>query len=448
MLYRNDKKYQKKLEEILEFVKDYGLDPKETIFVPVDQESIFYVAANYFPVALPHWSRGKRVLSLRRSHKKGAHIYEVVFNSTPAIAYMSDMSNDAETEQVIAHVFGHSHMYKHNIYEFEDNNLLNLTKKAVSLYEEKLQYYSPEELDFIVDFVYAFINNIDYSDEIIINKDSTAQPSKIYSEQSKNKFERFKNIKEFPKTFKEQYLENTEKELKKKLGLGTTNIFSYIVENSPLEDWKKELINIEYRMLKNVIKKSDIKIVHEGFASWIDNKYLLRKMEKFDFMHSAITSTRILYPSLENPYWLGFLLLNFAEIEGENIPEYVKTIDDATLISEYFTEEFFSFLLKVVGEDTAPDDYATYSNDLEELKIKLINETYVAKPTIYIDEYNVAEIADSKEYSLVHSFTYNLNRTIKLTCKEPLDYLYATETLKIIEKVWLGPILLRYPKNL
>lgn len=445
MIYRNSNLYQKKLEEILEFVKDYGLDPKETIFVPVDQESIFYVAANYFPVALPHWSRGKRVLSLRKSHQRGSHIYEVVFNSTPAVAYMSDMSNDAETEQVIAHVFGHSHIYKHNIYEYEDNNLLALTKKALSIYEDKLQYYSADELDFIVDFVYVFINNIDYSEEITINNESVVH--KFYSDENKNKFEKFKGIKNNPKTFKEEYIIQAKKDIRKKLGINNTNIFSYIVDNSPIEEWQKELIRIEYRMLKNVIKKSDIKIVHEGFASWIDTKYLLQNMENYNFIHGSIMSSRVAYPSFDNPYWLGFLLLSFAEQNGENIAEYVKNIDDAQLISDYFSEEFFSFVLNHINEDTAPDNYSEYSENIEELKQKLIIETYVTKPTLFIDEYSIIDTLESKKYELIKNSENDLNRTLKITCLETLDYKYAVETLNILSKVWLGNIYLRYPKK-
>lgn len=444
MHYKYSKKYQQKLEEILDFVKSYNLDPKETLFVPVDQESIFYVAANYFPVALPHWSRGKGVISLRNQHQRGAHIYEVVFNSTPAIAYMSDRSNDAETEQVIAHVFGHTHIYKHNIYEYNDDAILDLVRRALEIYEDKLQYYSPEELDIIVDTVNAFWNLLDYSEDMKNLKEEKESVS-LYDQNSKKKFEKFKNIKTPVKTFKDEYLEQVKEQQKKRQGHGEVNVLKYILEHSPIEPWMKELIEIELRMLKDVMKKSHIKIVHEGFASWIDKKYMLEKMHDFNFMHAMIMDSRVSYVDLNNPYWFGYMLLSYAEQEGKDIPEYVKTIDDAELIAENFTEEFLSFLLKTIGEDTAPDNYEEYVEHLEQLKADLIGKTLHYKPRIFIDSYDESSL-EQVTYNILRVSDYSINRKLRLTSLDPLEYNYALNTLKILEKVWMGPIVLRYPK--
>lgn len=68
--------------------------------------------------------------------------------------------------------------------------------------------------------------------------------------------------------------------------------------------------------------------------------------------------SRVSYVDLNNPYWFGYMLLSYAEQEGKDIPEYVKTIDDAELIAENFTEEFLSFLLKTIGEDT--DSFSSF----------------------------------------------------------------------------------------
>lgn len=444
MHYKYNKKYQQKLEEILNFVKSYNLDPKETLFVPVDQESIFYVAANYFPVALPHWSRGREVISLRNQHQRGAHIYEVVFNSTPAIAYMSDRSNDAETEQVIAHVFGHTHIYKHNIYEYNDDAILDLVRRALEIYEDKLQYYSPEDLDIIVDTVNAFWNLLDYSEDMKNLKEEKEFVS-LYDQNSKKKFEKFKNIKTPVKTFKDEYLEQVKEQQKKRQGHGEVNILKYILENSLIEPWMKELIEIELRMLKDVMKKSHIRIVHEGFASWIDKKYMLEKMDDFNFMHAMIMDSRVSYVDLNNPYWFGYMLLSYAEQEGKDIPEYVKTIDDAELIAENFTEEFLSFLLKIIGEDTAPDNYDEYVEHLEQVKADLIGKTLHYKPIIFIDSYDES-LLEQGIYNVLKVNDYSINRKLKLTSLDPLEHNYALNTLKILEKVWMGPIVLRYPK--
>jgi hypothetical protein len=220
----------------------------------------------------------------------------------------------------------------------------------------------------------------------------------------------------------------------------------YILENSPIEPWMKELIEIELRMLRDVMKKSHIKILHEGFASWIDKKYMLEKMHDFNFMHAMIMDSRVSYVDLNNPYWFGYMLLSFAEQEGKDIPEYVKTIDDAELIAENFTEEFLSFLLKTIGEDTAPDNYDEYAEHLEELKADLIGKTLHYKPRIFIDSYSETAL-EQLDYELLKVNNYSINKKLKLTSLDPLDQVYASNTLKILEKIWMGPIILRYPKT-
>lgn len=158
-----------------------------------------------------------------------------------------------------------------------------------------------------------------------------------------------------------------------------------------------------------------------------------------------IMDSRVSYVDLNNPYWFGYMLLSYAEHEGKDIPEYVKTIDDAELIAENFTEEFLSFLLKTIGEDTAPDNYDEYIEHLEKLKADLIGKTLHYKPRIFIDSYDENSL-EQTTYNIIRASDYSINRKLKLTSLDPLEYNYALNTLKILEKVWMGPIVLRYPK--
>lgn len=65
-----EKKYYK-IDEILAFVKnELGLDPKQTDFIEATEEEILVLSGYLFPVALPHWTRGRDILLSKQSSKR------------------------------------------------------------------------------------------------------------------------------------------------------------------------------------------------------------------------------------------------------------------------------------------------------------------------------------------------------------------------------------------
>ena len=442
--------YNKYVQEILNYVRDKGLDPKDTIFIPVENETLFYVISNLYPVALPHWSRGRDYLRVKSSNERGSTYYEVVFNTSPyAIAYMSELSSHADTLVVIAHVFGHTHIFKHNIYEYNDHDVLPRMKNALSIYEEKIGLYSYEELDVIVDFVNALWNVIyDVSD---ININFASEEKEKQEKQNKKDFLKFTNTRIFKETPKEKYFREKEEERREKYYIGKPNFYEYIVENSPIEDWMKELVRAELELKKILMRKSVNKIVHEGFASWIDQLYIQDMLDGYDFLHSIILSSRIAFPDINNPYWLGFKLLKFAEeVDKVFLPEFVKQIDDYELISRYFNYEFLIYLSKNLDGFVDATEINELKNEerIKEYREAFLSRLLVKRPLVYISEYDVnAEDDDTlRRYRIVKVVEENFNAPLKLESPDKLDFSFAFNTIKKIAKIWKGPVYLRYAR--
>jgi len=447
MKYFFKNQYEKHLNDILQFVRDKGLDPKETIFIPVENETLFYVISNLYPVALPHWTRGRNYLQTKTSNERGSTYYEVVFNASPyAIAYMSELCSHTDILVVIAHVFGHTHIYKHNIYEYNEHDVLPRLKNALELYEQNIGYYSYEELDEYIDFVNALWNVI-YEPERIPEKNEENDKPKIYSVDKR--FLKFANQKVEAPTPKEIKQKGREKERKEKGFIGKINFYEFIINNSPIDDWIKEILRAEIELKKVLYRKSSLKILHEGFASWIDQIYSLEMLEDKEFFESLITSSRVGYASFSNPYWLGYKLLKFAEeVDDVFLPDFVKEMDDYELVSRYLNKEFLLYITKSVdGFIDAKDIQEILSEETEEdMRKKIMSNLFIKRPLIYISDYDLG--VDSEEhyddYRIIKVITHTENAPLKLESPDALDYAYAYNTIKKIAKVWRGPVLLKY----
>lgn len=434
--------YEKETLEILEWVKNLGLKPKDTIFVDVDRDKLIFAISNHFVNGIPHWTKGRNFIKYKERELQGGKVFEVVFNSTPAVAYMSLALTEADILTIIAHVYGHTHIFANNIFEYKDDNILEKLNYSLQVYDEMLSYYSYDELDVIYDYAYTAWNLL-IPDEIRENKIENTTKEEFVENKTFNKF-----LGRKPKVedFKEKYKKEKEIEFKKKYGIGSVYIHEYILEHSPIPDWMKTLINNEIDLLKVIMRKSKLKILHEGFASWVDTKYLLEKMEGKEFFSSLISSTLVGYPSLKNPYYIGYKLLEFAEkFMGKEVPEYVKYVDDFELIEEVFNEDFFYWLLKqfplVEEEKKILSDRELFEEVFEDQKQRLLSECLNYYPIIYIDDY--PDNIEEPSYDYLKVSSYSQNRKLKLTSKTPLDAKYAYETLKVLEKIWMGPIVLR-----
>ena len=110
-------------ERIEVLARDHGLDPFETVFCMVDYRQMNQIAAyGGFPTRYPHWRFGMEYDRLSKSYTFGMHrIYELVINNDPCYAFLLEANAELINKLVIAHVYGHSDFFKHNMAFAETN---------------------------------------------------------------------------------------------------------------------------------------------------------------------------------------------------------------------------------------------------------------------------------------------------------------------------------------
>src|SRR5512147_2345753 len=104
-------------EKIREKVEEFGLScyPQEFEICNHNQ-MLGYMAYSGIPSHYPHWSYGKAYEKLKTLYDYGVSglPYEMVINSSPALAYL--MRDNSLLLQIltIAHVYGHNDFFKNN----------------------------------------------------------------------------------------------------------------------------------------------------------------------------------------------------------------------------------------------------------------------------------------------------------------------------------------------
>ena len=103
--------------EIWETARRLGLDPFPTHFEIVPATILYEFGAYLLPGRFSHWTHGKAYHSMKSSYDYGlSKIYELVINANPSYAFLLETNSLLQNKFVVAHVFGHTDFFKHNIW--------------------------------------------------------------------------------------------------------------------------------------------------------------------------------------------------------------------------------------------------------------------------------------------------------------------------------------------
>jgi len=424
-----ERKYYK-VDEILSFVKnELGLDPKQTDFIEATEEEILVLSGYLFPIALPHWTRGRDILLSKQSSKKGTKIYEIVFNTTPALAYIVNTAKPGEVNFIIAHVFGHSHIYKNNIFEPKDETIYLRMRYALDRYFDYLKEYGQNRLDELIEFVHAL--RFIFSFKKLENNIKTPKENELSHVKVNPKYLKYTKIKQA--TNKVEEIED--------------DILDFIYKNSPiLSDWERDIINVEKDFIEHIYKQARLKYVHEGFATWTHMKTYLHLFEGEDFFDSLFLDINI-YPSIDNPYWFGSQILFALEKDGFDIPKLVSEISDDELFYAYFTKDVWERIVRDISF-ISPEEKKEIIDNYEKIKEKMLSRFYYPSPRIYVDKYNPYNLDNDVWDVFSKTFAEKERKTFPLTLTSdlPLDRGYANQTVEAIAKVWKNDVFVRCRK--
>ena len=350
-----DKRYTGEAKKIAAFmINKMGLSFGNVEFKILDNEEFAEKVALY-GTPLPSWEAGQEKIMQedRMKYRQGVlyemvghKFYDPVEKEEYTAVYINQNDTYDEVLSVMAHVYGHLHI--------QYNNKL---AKSIDSNSDKHAYYRDRyrEMEGRLD-IKTVENLYDYAQTLSGLLD-------IFPDFHKNKKnEYYGREKEFPE-------ENV------------YDVYKFTLENVRFNPWEKELLEVVYD-INQLVKGARIKILHEGFATFVEDKYA-EEVAKYDIdtafkMRKGILSVADVLSPAQLPYYLGFRLFKDIEkrwnegkhgvlynllseeqkriyMKRENrglseILEIVKSYTDWEFIFSYADLDFFKSLVKEIEE--------------------------------------------------------------------------------------------------
>jgi stage V sporulation protein R len=460
---------------ILEHARSFGLDPFETVFLVLDYRQVNQTAAyGGFPQRYPHWRFGMEYDRLSKSYTFGMHrIYEMVINNDPCYAYLLESNADVVQRLVMAHVYGHSDFFKHNMWFAETNR--RMMDEMANHATRVRRYVDRHGLETVEDFVDACLsleNLIDPHSQFFrrdagdegkaaaaADDDDEPQRAEVRRLPGKKYMDRYLNPPEF---LAEQQRRVDEMEAREGAfpPYPVKDVLKFILLNAPLASWQQDVLAMVRDEAYYFVPQRQTKIMNEGWATFWHSRIMTEKVlepgEVLDYaeVHAGTLGTQ---PGVVNPYKLGLEL--FRDIEdrwnrgafgaeyedctdpekrrrwntevglgAEKVFEVRRLHSDITFIDTYLTEDFCERQKMFTYEFNArTGQYEIASRDFQAVKDKLVGSlTNFGEPEIYVVDGN---FRNRGELYLKHRYT-----------GVELRHDHAVETLRSCAVLWRRPV--------
>lgn len=414
---------QKSIEKI---AAGYGLDFFETVFEMVTYKQMNQIAAyGGFPIRYPHWRFGMEYESLSKGYEYGlSKIYELVINNDPCYAYLLEGNSLVDQKLVMAHVYGHCDFFKNNKwFANTDRKMMDTMANHSVRIRRFIDRYGIEEVENFIDTCLSIENLID-----------------------RHSIDTFSS-------YKTAMGDNAEPTADK-------DILRFLVDSAPIEDWKKEVLNIIRAESYYFAPQGMTKIMNEGWASYWHSKMMTQdicsdsEIVQFADVHSG---TMAMNPHGFNPYKIGIEL--FRDIESrwnkgrfgrewsqcENLQEKAnwdlnlgqgkdkifqvrRDYNDVGFIDEFLTEEFcVEHKMFVYKFNKKTEQFEIDTRDFKAIKAKLLFQiANFGQPIISVVDKNFNE---KGELLLSHLFE-----------GVELQPDYMRETMSRVYEIWKSPV--------
>jgi len=465
-----EQQIQRFARDILGVARGYGLDPIRTVFELISHDQLNEVASyGGFPTRFPHWRFGMEFEELSKGYSYGlSKIYELVINNDPCYAYLMKSNAIVDQKMVIAHVYGHSDFFKHNMW-FSQTNRRMMDEMAnhgtrVRRYLERHGETVVEEfldralsLEWLIDYhsVYSPAKprmRYDFSDPEECHGVRRLKSEKEY-------MDRYINPPEFLEAQRKVIQEQTLQK-RKFPEQPTKDILEFLIEYAPLDTWQRDILSIVREESYYFAPQALTKIMNEGWATYWHSRIMTEKVaepsEIVDFAdhHSSTLGMR---PGTLNPYKLGVEL--WRDIEDrwnkgrfgrdydecdelarrrewdlkldrgrQKIFEVRRIYNDITFIDDFLTKEFCERAQMFVYRFNAQTNrYEINDRDFEAVKKNLLfHLTNMGHPMIQLVDGNFRNRA---ELLLKH-----VHEGVDVDLTE------AKDALKNLQRIWQRPV--------
>ncbi len=328
---------------------EFKLDYFPVHFVMVDFDTLMEVTSYVgMPKRFPHWYFGMQQKYYEKQQGYGlSHIYELVINTNPSIAYLLETSPQVIQKMVISHVYGHADFFKNNyLFSRTNRNMHNVMSdhaEMIRFYQQKFGY---EEVEKFIEIAISLENLIDYDasyldlrpledgSPVIQNKKGCGRCSEDHKcsgdhgccdstveEEQKNLEYRlrisspymdpFINPQDFIDEMKKIDADN-EKANDRFPKIPQRDVLRFLIQHGEgMTPWQRDILSIIRDEFYYFLPQRKTKIMNEGWAVYWHRKF----MEDLGFARDDViqyckvnASVLATAPGSVNPYYIGYMI--------------------------------------------------------------------------------------------------------------------------------------------
>jgi stage V sporulation protein R len=269
------------IEMIYEKALELGLDPFPVHFEVAPAHVIYELGAYALPARFSHWTFGRDYHVQKTMYEYGvSRIYELVFNTDPAQAFLLDVNDMVAHKLVVAHVYGHSDFFKNNIYfEHTDRKMIERAR----LHAERIRHYEMVHGPLVVEqFLDAVLSIEEHIDPVLPTYG--APPRKQDAQEPQPTGDTYEDLFYMvqPKPKPEPKPRRIPEEPQKDLLL-------FIRDHSRvLEEWQRDIISMIREEMLYFLPQIKTKIINEGWACATGDSLLItsRGIMRFDALYA------------------------------------------------------------------------------------------------------------------------------------------------------------------
>jgi stage V sporulation protein R len=430
---------------VREKVAEIGLDCYPQEFEICDHAQMLgYMAYSGMPSHYPHWSYGKSYEKLKTLYDYGVSgiPYEMVINSSPALAYLMRDNSLCLQILTIAHVYGHNDFFKKN-FTFQSTRA-EFTIGTFKAHADRVRRYV-DTPSIGLEKVEPFL---DAAHALALQCRRNLAVKKLSQEAERDRLVAVATPPSDPFQRIHRRQEMTQPDLRRVPPVPDEDLLLFIRDHNPfLQEWEKDLLTIVHEEAQYFVPQIETKIMNEGWASFW-HKRILDALElpqelhlEFLVRHNQVVRP---IPGSLNPYHLGLRLWEDIERRGneptpeerENLPPGktglqlifdTREVDrDASFLRRWLHETFMReldlFRYEAKGEDFVVSDVS------DEEGWRQVKETLVK--SVGMGSIPVIRIEDAD---------YNHSRTLLLSHAHDgrdLQLEYAEKTLSYLHRLW------------
>jgi stage V sporulation protein R len=442
------------IEKIWAIARRMDLDPFPVNFELVPATIMYEFGSYGLPGRFSHWSRGKAYYRMKTDYDYGlSKIYELVVNTNPSYAFLMEQNDLLQNKVVVAHVLGHTDMFKNNVYfKRTPPNMID----KVSVNADRIRAYEFEhgtlQVEQFLDAVLAIEEHIDPNFRIRrLSAEEAEERRRGGNEPRTTEFDDLWDM--------EGRAANRKRDREDTLFRARSRRFPpepekdlllFLAEHAPaLEAWQRDILLIVREEMQYFVPQMQTKVLNEGWAS-LTHARIMRELDLTNAEYTAFAQMHsgVLAPSRMhiNPYHVGYHILEDIERRWDNpteeeqeklgrvpgqgrakIFEVRESENDVSLLRNYLTKELVEeldlYLYRKEG-----DQWVIVEKNWEKVRDGIVGSmTNFGYPYLTVDD---ADFNRNTELLLRHHAENG----------RELDVPYAEKTLEYLYQIWSRPV--------